>query len=306
MKQARPAPLALVLGAGALAAALCTGAAEVKLDAPTQQRIGITTLAVQAVQHRAEAQGLGQVIGLDALAQTDAELTGAEAAARSSEAALQRARGLYNADTSVSRQSLEAAERQAATDSVQLALARRKSIATWGRGAPWAAAGQRAALLAKVSAGTTAIVRATFPADAGAASEGAMRVEPLDGGTPHSQLSAASAWAAPADPAIPGRSYYLLVNGAEALTPGQRVRVFMPVGPSESGVLVPAGALVIAEGGTWLYVQEKNGAFVRRPISVSQPLGQGYFTPAVHPGERVVVQGAGQLLARETGTEAED
>jgi hypothetical protein len=302
----RPLRLALALGATTLGAALCAEAAEVKLDAPTQQRIGITTLVVQAVQHRAEVEGLGQVMGLDALAQTDAELTGAEAAVRSSEAALQRARGLYNAETSVSRQVLEAAERQATTDSVQLALARRKAIATWGRGAPWAAAPQRAALLARISAGTSAIVRATFPADIGPSSGGAMSVAPLDGAVTHLNLSTTSAWAAPADPAIPGRSYFLLVNGAQALAPGQRVRVLMPVGPSQPGVLVPASALVIAAGGTWLYVQEKSGAFIRRPLSVSQPLGEGYFTAAVHPGERVVVQGAGQLLARETGTETED
>ena len=302
--QRAPLPFALLLAA--LTAALRVAAAEVKLDAPTQQRIGITTLAVQAVQHRAEVQGLGQVMGLEALAQTDAELTSAEAASRASQAALERARGLYNADTSVSRQALEAAERQASTDSVQLELARRKAIASWGRGAPWTTPAQRAALLARISAGTSAIVRATFPADIGPAGGSPTRVEPLDGAGARFSLSAASAWAAPADPAIPGRSYYLLVTGAEALAPGQRVRVLMPTGPSEPGVLVPASALVIAEGGTWLYVQQQGGAFVRRAVSVSQPLGEGYFTAAVHPGERVVVKGAGQLLARETGTASED
>ncbi len=135
-----------------------------------------------------------------------------------------------------------------------------------------------------------------------AAAAGAMRIAPLDA-APAPALSAASAWAAPADPTMPGRSYFLIVESAESLTPGQRVRVFMPVGPSEAGVVVPAAALVIAQGGTWAYVEEKDGSFARRAVSLSQPADAGYFTAAVHPGERIVVQGAGQLLARETGTE---
>jgi len=87
------------------------------------------------------------------------------------------------------------------------------------------------------------------------------------------------------------------------LASGQRVRVVMPVGASAAGVVVPAAAVVIAQGGTWAYIEEPGGSFVRRAVSLSQPSGAGYFTTAVHPGERVVVQGAGQLLARETGTE---
>ena len=74
------------------------------LDEPTQARIGLATEAAKAMQYRAEVQGLGQVMGIDALAQTDTELTSAEAAARASEAARARARGLFAADTSVSRQ----------------------------------------------------------------------------------------------------------------------------------------------------------------------------------------------------------
>lgn len=306
MKTTAHGSFALALGVATLGITLSSGAAEVKLDAPTQQRIGITTRAVQGVQHRAEAEGLGQVMGLDALAQTDAELTGAEAAVRSSDAALARARGLYEADTSVSRQVLEGAERQATTDSVQLALARRKSIAIWGRDAPWVRAAQRTALLAKISAGTSAIVRATFPADTASGSGGALRVEALDGTSDHHSWTATSAWAAPADPAIPGRSYYLLINDAQDLTPGQRVRVFLSVGPGQPGVVVPAAALIIAGGDTWLYVEEKSGAFVRRAVALSAPVGDGYFTAAVHPGERVVVQGAGALLAREAGTGSGD
>jgi hypothetical protein len=278
----------------------------VTLDAATRARIGIATAPAKAVQYRAEARGLGQVMGLDALAQTDAELTGAEAAARASEAALVRARGLFDAETSVSRQSLEAAQHQATTDAAQLALARRKSIATWGHDAPLRDPQRRAALLAKISAGASAIVRATFPDDSRSESTGPMRLERLDGEHSHRSWNAVSAWRAPADPAVPGRSYFLLIKAAEGLAPGERVSVFAPVGASQAGALVPTAAVVIAGGDTWLYVEEKAGAFVRRAIPITQPMAEGYFSTAVRPGEPVVVQGAGQLLARETGTGTED
>lgn len=279
------------------------------LDAPTQARIGIATAAAKAVQYRAEVQGLGQVMGIDALAQTDAELTSAEAAARASEAARARALGLFDADTSVSRQALETAQHQATTDASQLVLARRKSIAVWGHDAPLGNPQRRAALLAKISAGTTAIVRATLPGDLGGElAGGPMRVERLDGDGDknHRSWNAASTWQAPTDPTVPGRSYYLLVTPAEGLSPGERVRAFTPVGPSKAGTLVPAAALVIAGGSTCVYIEEKGGPFVRRAIAVTQPLQEGYVTDAVRPGELIVVQGAGQLLARETGTAAGD
>jgi hypothetical protein len=279
------------------------------LDEPTQARIGLATEAAKAMQYRAEVQGLGQVMGIDALAQTDTELTSAEAAARASEAARARARGLFAADTSVSRQVLETAQHQATTDESQLMLARRKAIAIWGHDAPWSDPRRRAALLAKISAGTTALVRATLSAGSGGDVGGApMRLERLDGDGDqnHRSWNAASTWQAPTDPTVPGRSYYLLVTPAEGLSPGERVRVFTPVGPSKAGTLVPAAAVVIAGGSTGVYIEEKGGSFVRRAIAITQPVQDGYVTADVRPGELIVVQGAGQLLARESGTAAGD
>ncbi|HXN79521.1 MAG TPA: hypothetical protein VN869_01390, partial [Steroidobacteraceae bacterium] len=64
--------------------------------------------------------------------------------------------------------------------------------------------------------------------------------------------------------------------------------------------------VVIAGGSTGVYIEETGGSFVRRAIALTQPLQEGYVTADVRPGELVVVQGAGQLLARESGTAAGD
>jgi len=277
----------------------------VTLDAQTKARIGVTTVAAQSVQYRGEASGLGLVLGIDAIARTDADLTVAESAAQLSQAALVRARGLFGADTSISRQALEAAEQQAATDAAQLMLAERKAEATWGHDAPWRDPKQRRALIAEISAGKAAIVRATFAADViGDAAPGRTRIERLDGAAGGKKWTVTRLWSAPADPTLPGRSYYLFIQAAQDLNQGERVRVLADFSPSKAGAFVPAGAVVIAEGRTWLYIEDKPDYFVRQAIDLSQPLGSGYFISAgVQAGETVVVQGAGLLLARETGTE---
>jgi hypothetical protein len=277
----------------------------VTLDTQTKARIGITTVAAQSVQYHGEARGLGLVLGIDAIAQTDADLTIAESAVQVSQAALVRARALFGADTSVSRQALEAAEHQAATDAAQLMLAQRKGEAAWGHNAPWRDPRQRRALIAEIAAGNAAIVRATFATDViGDSAPGHTRIERLDAVAGGKNWTVTRLWSAPADSTLPGRSYYLWIEAAQGLNQGERVRVLADFGPSKAGAFVPAGAVVIAEGRAWLYIEDKADYFVRQAIDLSQPLGPGYFISAgVQPGEAVVVQGAGLLLAREIGTE---
>ena len=275
----------------------------VTLDAAARARLGIVAAAAPAKPFTAEVRGLGQVLGLDVLAQTDADLSVAEAAARSSQAALTRAQGMFAADAGVSRQVLEAAEHQAATDAAQLALAQRKSIGAWGRDTPWRDAAQRRTLMTRIAAGEVAVVKATFPANIiDPAAPPTMRIEALGGNALAKPLTAKTVWSGPADPAVPGRTYYMLVENAAALAEGDRVSVTATAGAPKEGAYVPAGAVIIAEGSTWLYIEEKPGYFVRQAVDISQPSGEGYvLLHGVQPGEKVVTAGAGHLLARETG-----
>ena len=276
----------------------------VTLDAPSRARLGIVSAAAAAKPFNAEVRGLGQVLGLDTLAQTDADLSVAESAARASQAALTRAQGMFAADAGVSRQVLEAAEHQAATDGAQLALAQRKAIATWGRDAPWRDATQRHTLMTKIAAGDIIVVRAIFPANIiDPAAPPALRIEPLTGVAPEKPMTAKTVWSGPADPAAPGRAYFMLVENARPLAEGDRVRVIAATGATKEGAFVPAGAIIIAEGSTWLYIEEKADYFVRQAVDIGQPSGEGYvLLHGVQPGEKIVTKGAGHLLARETGS----
>jgi hypothetical protein len=243
------------------------------------------------------------VLSIDALAQTDADLSVAEAAARASQAALERAEGLYKADTGVSRQVLETAQHQAATDAAQLALAQRKAIATWGHDAPWRDAAARRAMMAKLASGDVALVRGTLPQGTGGDAVPPMRVERLTPRPGDKGWPATTVWSAPADPAVPGRSFYMLVENAKGLFQGDRVRVIAG-GENVTGALVPAEAVLIAEGTTWVYVEDKPNYFVRQAVDISHPTPTGYIvTHGIQPGEKVVTEGAAHLLAKETGSE---
>lgn len=308
MKAAVIAAALLLLGAAARAEDDEPFAApdrSVTLDAQSRARLGIVTVPARASEYRAQVTGLGQVLAVDALAQTDTDLTVAESAARASDAALARAEGLYKADTGVSRQVLETAQHQAATDDAQLALAQRKAMVAWGHDGPWRDAAKRHALLGRIASGDAVLIRATLPP--GIETPNTMRVERLGQRGPDRGWAASAIWPAPADPALPGRSYLLLIEGAKLLAQGDRVRVIADSGERTKGAIVPNGAVVIAEGQTWLYIEEKPNYFVRQAIDVSKATGGGYFAPqGVSPGEAVVTEGAGQLLAKETGTGTED
>src|SRR5262249_12067662 len=203
----------------------------VSIDAPTVARLGVGFGKLEAAQYTAETRGYGQVMPFDALAQTDGELTAAELAVAASEAVLKRAQGLFNANVSVSRQTVEAAERQVASDNAALMLAQRKAIATWGQNLPLRNSMERSALLARLTVGEIALGRVTFPASAvGDGTPPAFSLERVDAGQGGRKWKASTIGPAPADPTVPGRSFYVLIEGARGLVPGERLIANLPMG----------------------------------------------------------------------------
>jgi len=154
------------------------------------------------------------------------------------------------------------------------------------------------------------LVRATFPLGSlGGGVPRSLSVTLLD--SQGSSMTARQIWDAPADPAVPGRSFYLLLDSggsASRLAQGQRVAVTAPTGTATSGILIPASALVLSASQSWAYVETKPGTFLRVPVDISKPLPGGYFQPANGPikaGQAIVTSGAGLLLARETNPSTE-
>ena len=76
----------------------------------------------------------------------------------------------------------------------------------------------------------------------------------------------------------------------------------------QTGVQIPASALVLSASQPWAYVQTKPGTFLRVPVDMSKPVPGGYFQAAgggIASGQAIVTSGAGLLLARETNPSTE-
>jgi hypothetical protein len=314
----------------------------VRLDLVTTTRLGIEVAPLSAAEFRGEIRGFGAVLAFDGLAQTDADLATAEAAVRASQAAvktseaavetskvaLERARGLFAANVSVSRQTVEAAERQVATDmrqvdadmrqqaadAAQLALAQRKAVVSWGQNLPWRNAAERSQLLARLTAGDEVLARVTF-SNGLTETPSSLKIERVAAGQGGAGWTANRIWSAPADPTVPGRSFFVLINGARGLLPGERLIASIPMGKVQQGVIIPSAAVLIAAGQGWYYQRETVMpviplapfyVFNRKMLDLSQPTADGYFVPGGDPKQLVVVEGAGLILARETGTEEDE
>ena len=271
----------------------------VALSADESKSLGLATAPAQAASYRAQITGFGVVMALDSVAQSDADFVTAEAAASQSAAAAARAKDLSTgADAAVSREIYEAAQAKAAADQAALALASRKADATFGRNAPWHVGAERGAIMARLQSGRSVLVRATFPTGAFTIPK-SLIITRLGGDA--KSWTASTVWDAPADPNIPGRSVFALLDGSD-LAQNERVSVSVPVGPAASGLEVPASALVLNDGESWVYVQNGDNHYVRAQIDTSRPLGSGYFMPAgggIAPGQKIVTNGAGLLLSRE-------
>lgn len=275
----------------------------VAIDAEQAAQIGLQTQSLAAAQYVPRVTGYGMVESLDAVAQLQADMVTASAAATQSRAALTRARGLSE-NEAISQSEVDAAVRTAASDDAALALAQRKVIAAFGKDAPWLN-GHRE-ILSQLSSGKLLLVHASFTI--GALPPGLpdyLEMTPLNRNESQQPVRSLQLWNAPADAAIPGRSFFALVE-AGAFAEGQRLSVSAPAGGPQAGVLIPTDAVLLSENSAWYYARASDGSYVRHPLDLSAPLPGGYFAhDGVAPGNAVVTAGAGLLLARELNPSTE-
>ena len=267
------------------------------------QGLALATAKLPAVNYRGQIVGYGVVTALDAVGQSYADTATAEASATQSAAAAARAKELSTGeDAPISRETYEAAAAKAAADQAALGLARGKSDAAFGISAPWRTNAERDAIMARLRSGRSVLVRATFPSGSSDIPQ-SVTVSRL--GMTNSSWKASSAWRAPSDPAVPGHSLFLLVDGSD-LAQGERVVATIPIGATQSGVIVPADALIIGESETWAYLKIGPATFLRAHVDTSHPQGNGYFVAeGFKPGQEAVTRGAGLLYAHEINPSTE-
>jgi hypothetical protein len=275
------------------------------LSSTDRAHLGLETAPALPATFTPHVRGYGVVLNFSTLAQYVANVDAAEAAARESSAVLDDVRALYGKGRTghaMSREALDAAIHRATTDAAQAELAHRQEDATFGRDAPWLSAEEHDAILAALSSGRTVLVQATFPLGSSfRLKPGTLSLTHLNTQSSETAWTTASIWEAPADPSMPGRSYYGLVEGSD-LAQGEHVLVVAPTGSPLTGVLVPSESVVLSEDKAWCYVFRAPNTFQRLPIDPNRTLAGGYFVEkGIGVNEPVVIKGASLLLARELG-----
>jgi hypothetical protein len=281
------------------------GAGEGVVLTPEQvEKLGLTTQTAQSTEYRDETAGYGVVVAHETVAQAVAELATAQATERQSRSALSRAQRLSGTPGAVSADVEETATRQAAVDAAALRLTTQRLATTLGLSPPWKT-GDAGAILQDLADGRIKLVRVTFPLGTlTGGNPSSLRVAHIGVGKP-AGWRMSLVWDAPADASVPGRSFFALLKGSD-VGEGERLQVWAPVGPSASGVIIPAAAAVMSEGKYWCYVEKKTGTFSRIEIDTSKPTPDGYFvTDAVAAGDKVVTTAVGQLLAKELNSGSE-
>lgn len=207
-------------------------------------------------------------------------------------------------EAAISREQLEAAQSKAAADQAQLALARQKSQAAFGLNSPFRNSAMRAGIMRELASGAAVLVRATFPGNSGQMPK---QIVITRMGADTKSWTTTTIWNAPADPSVPGFSYYAIVHGSD-LAQNERVTAAIPSGAPQAGAKISAKSVVFGESEAWVYVQTAARTFLRTKVDTSRPMGDGYFVTTIKPANKIVVDGAGLLLAHEVNpsTEAED
>ncbi|MEO8314487.1 MAG: hypothetical protein ABI645_06790 [Pseudomonadota bacterium] len=279
----------------------------VQLAPDDAKHMGITTSAAASTTYAVETSGYGVVLAHELIAQAVADIEVAKAATRQSRATLARVQRLAGTPGAYGPDTLEGAEHQAASDTAALTLSQRKLTALLGADSRLQGeAGE--GVLGELASGQAKLVRVSFPlGTARGDAPRSLRIARLDSGGSSDSWRSTTVWDAPADPNMPGRSFFALLQNV-SVGEGERLQVWTAGSSSASGIAIPASAIVVKDGGYWCYVEKPAGTFTRVAIDASRPLTNGYFVrEGVAEGDAIVTAAAGLLLAREVNpsTEAE-
>jgi hypothetical protein len=266
------------------------------LSAEQQRAVGIIIAAAPAVKLPRRIDAYGRVLDPSRLVADAGQLEASRAAARAAAAETARLRGLYRgANTSL--RALQSAEAAQIGAQARAREAQAEFLLRWQPLARLADA-QRATLIGELADGRQLLLRADLP--------GRHSVGPL----PSRALVDVDGVEVPArvlGPLPQGaarmQSVGLLLQMPHppvGLGPGARLPVMLE-GSDRDGRVVPDGALLYGEQGVYVYhvlpAKTKDGdtQFAPLPVTLLQPVGDGWLVTGLHGNDRIVVHGAGVL-----------
>jgi len=276
------------------------GETVINLDAKTQQLIGLQTAPLTAATLPPEIKAYGRVLDSAMLVSLHNDVAAAQAVLQASQPEYERLKKLNEQDNA-SAHALETAEAQIKHDQGVLDTAEAQLAAASNK----AVLDQPSEFFESLVKQESVLVRLDLPAGESAAAmpTGAQLTFP---GTAQPLAAAFLGRAAATDPQVQGAGFiFVVTNAPAALTPGLSLTGDLQLpGEPASGAIVPAAAVVHANGRAWIYVQTADTTFARREISLDRSTIGGWFvTHGVAAGDNAVIAGAQMLLSEEHKSE---
>ncbi|MGA7538257.1 MAG: hypothetical protein WBW93_05770 [Steroidobacteraceae bacterium] len=267
------------------------------LSARQQRAVGIVIAAAPAATPPQRIAAYGRVLDPSQLVADAGRLDSSRAAAHMAAAETARLEGLYRGGAGASLKALQAGEAAQIEAQARVREAQTEFQLRWGPLAQLSDA-QRASLIEQLAAGRQLLLRADLP---GRHSLGTMPKQALvdvDGVKVPARVLGPLPRAAPQM-----QSVGLLLQIARApagLGPGAQLPVMLE-GSDRAGRVVPDGALLYGQQGVYVYRmlpdKTKGGdtRFAPVPVTLLQPVGDGWLVTGLDADDRIVVRGAGVL-----------
>ncbi len=273
------------------------------LTSEQQNLTGVKVAMLKTASVVAERRGFARSIDATTLATIMADRSVALAALSASQSEEARLSGLYAADQSASRRSLEAAQAITASDRAKLALAEQRVGIELGAGLGHLGSRDLGNLVRDIASGNAILIRIDMPGS------------PLLAGQTVAIGNARERFAvrilgaaAQGDRKLqtPGALAILRGPAARALPIGRIVPASFSGGPIKSGLFVPSAAIVRWQGSRWVF-RQKGKSFERIELTGGESVPVGWLVNAdLMGGDRIAIEGAGSLLTAEQGRGSED
>lgn len=281
------------------------GSVVVTLTEEAQKTIDLKVEPLKPSEHVPELAAYGTVLDPSPLITAQNEIAATTVALETSRKAATRAKSLFDQGENVARKTLETAEADVRANEIKLQSLQQQIALEWGQSISKLSANDLQSLINNVLANKTALARVELSSGETVQGEPTtVRVSTLN--SEKWQTGKIVSRSTKVDPKTQGEAFLVECNSAQ-LRPGAAVSALLQTTKSpQQGVTVPESAVVQFVGKAWTYVATSTNSFTRTEISLETPADGGWFQPstnAVKAGDRVIVQGAQDLLSEEQKAE---
>lgn len=278
----------------------------VKLEKEKWQALDLEKGEPEKAELKPQRMAFGRVLDPTPLVTLDGDFAAAEAALAASRAEYERTQKLLASGENTSRKIAETAEAQFRADEIKAVSLKRTARLDWGPAFAGLDAMKRREFVEQLVRGETSLIRVDLlPGDALAEQPKRARVLVL-GREDQPITTEAITPAADVDPKTQAQGLLLQVDApAFPLRPGMALTAWLELPEKlRPGFAVPRSAVLRHDGRAWVYVQEEEEKFVRKPVKLDTPLEgeRGWFIAeggGIKADDVLVVTGAQSLLSEE-------